>query len=267
MSSPTLTRPLEQRAPAANDELVYLGAGPLVAILLGFALTPFRETIAAANLSFAFVVLTVVISAFGGRAAGVATALASALSLDFFLTRPYLSLRIQENHDVFAFAGLTVCGLVAASLGSPRRLAALRESRSHSQLVHQTLAALEEGGPVETEIARLLERARQTLPVRALVLRDPSGRVVASAPHQAGLQPVPGQVVATDTLLTPGATESALRRAPALPSEGSRMAIVTHQRQVAWLDFWGDGAPATGASRRALSDVARIFGAMLARER
>jgi len=267
MSTPTLTRSLEQRAPAANDDLVYLGAGPLLAILLGFALTPLRETAGAANLSFVFVVLTVVISAFGGRGAGVATALASALSLDFFLTKPYLSLRIQENHDVFAFAGLTVCGLVAASLGSPQRIAALRESRAQAQLVHQILAALEEGGPVETELARLLERARQILPIRAVVLRDTSGRVVASAPHAAGLEPVPPRVVDADTLLSPAEADSMLRRAPALPSAGGRMAIVTHQRQVAWLDFWGDGAPATAAARRTLSDVARILGAMLARER
>ena len=41
---------------------------------------------------------------------------------------------------------------------------------------------------------------------------------------------------------------------------------MTHQRQIAWLDLWGDGARATEASRRTLSDVARIFGAMLARD-
>jgi K+-sensing histidine kinase KdpD len=267
VSSPTLARPEDARALATNDDLVYLGAGPLVAIVLGFALIPFRETIGAANLSFAFVVLTVVISAFGGREAGVATALVSSLSMDFFLTQPYLSLRIYENHDVIAFAGLTVCGLVAASLGSPQRIAALRESRSHSHLVHQTLATLAEGGPLETEVARLLERTRQTLAIRGVVLRDAGGRVVASAPHQAGLEPIPVRVVAADTLLAPGSSESALRRAPSLPSEGSRMAIVTHQRQVAWLDFWGDGAPATASARRTLSDVALILGAMLARER
>jgi len=249
-----------------DDSLVYIGAGPLLAIVLGIALIPFRESITASNLSFAFVVLTVVVAAFGGRSAGVATALVSALSMDFFLTRPYLSLRIQENHDLIAFAGLTVCGLVAASLGSPQRIAALRESRSHAQLVHQTLGALEGGGPVEPELARLLERARQILPVRALVLRDPNGRVVASAPHQAGLETIPPRVVDTDTLLAPGLVVSALRRAPSLPSEGARIAIVTHQRQVAWLDLWGDGAPATAASRQTLSDVARILGVMLARD-
>jgi hypothetical protein len=41
---------------------------------------------------------------------------------------------------------------------------------------------------------------------------------------------------------------------------------VTQPRPVAWLDLWGDGAPATAASRQTLSDVARILGVMLARE-
>jgi K+-sensing histidine kinase KdpD len=263
---PTMTMATADRNTTPDDSLVYIGAGPLLAIVLGIALIPFRESITASNLSFAFVVLTVLVAAFGGRSAGVATALVSALSMDFFLTRPYLSLRIQENHDLIAFAGLTVCGLVAASLGSPQRIAALRESRSHAQLVHQTLGALDGGGPVEPELARLLERARQMLPVRALVLRDPSDRVVSSAPHQAGLEPIPPHVVEMDTLLGRGLTESALRRAPSLPSQGARIAIVTHQRQVAWLDLWGDGAPATAASRQTLSDVARILGLMLARD-
>src|SRR4029077_2166614 len=157
MTARTMTLPPPDRNAPSDDSLVYVGAGPLLAIVVGIALIPFRESVTASNLSFAFVVLTVVVAAFGGRGAGVATALASALSLDFFLTRPYLSLRIQENHDLIAFAGLTVCGLVAASLGSPQRIAALREARAHSQVLHQALRALETGGPVEPEVARLLE--------------------------------------------------------------------------------------------------------------
>ena len=266
MTTPAVTVPTADRTAPADDSLVYLGAGPLLAVVLGIALIPFRESITASNLSFAFVVLTVLVAAFGGRSAGVATALVSALSMDFFLTKPYLSLRIQENHDLIAFAGLTVCGLVAASLGSPQRIAALRESRAHGQLVHQTLGALESGGPVESELARRLEHARQVLPVRGLVLRDLTGRVVSSAPQAAGLETIPLHVVETDTLLPRGAPASALRRAPPIPSEGARIVIVRQQRQVAWLDLWGDGAPATAASRQTLSDIARILGVMLARD-
>lgn len=267
MTTPTMTIPNADRPLATDDSLVYIGAGPLLAVVLGIALIPFRESITASNLSFAFVVLTVIVAALGGRSAGVATALVSALSLDFFLTKPYLSLRIQENHDLIAFAGLAVCGLVAASLGSTQRIAALREARGHAQLVHETLGALESGGPVEPQLARVLDRARQILPVSAMVLRDLGNRVVSAAPHPAALDPLPTHVVDTDTLLPRGTPASALRRGPPLPSEGARIAVVTHQRQVGWLDLWGDGAPATPASRRTLSDVGRIVGVMLARDR
>ncbi|HEV7503188.1 MAG TPA: DUF4118 domain-containing protein, partial [Vicinamibacteria bacterium] len=153
MTARTAALPTAPPAAATDDSLVYLGAGPLLAIVLGFALTPFRESTTASNLSFAFVLLTICVAAFGGRGAGVATALVSALSMDFFLTRPYMSLRIQENHDLVAFAGLTVCGLVAASLGSPQRIAALREARAHAQLLQAALSSLETGGPVEPETA------------------------------------------------------------------------------------------------------------------
>ena len=49
-----------------------------------------------------------------------------ALSLDFFLTRPYLRLAIEDKHDVIAFAGLAVCGLIVASLARDRRPSELR---------------------------------------------------------------------------------------------------------------------------------------------
>jgi hypothetical protein len=265
MTSPPPSVTFPDRNPP-SDQLVYLGAGPLLAILLGFALIPLRESVGASNLTFAFVVLTVVVSAFGGRGAGVATALASALSLDFFLTRPYLSLRIQENHDAIAFVGLTVCGLVAASLGAPHRMARLRELRLHSGLLQQSLSDLEGAGPLEGEIAGVLERSRQSLPVKALVVRDLTDRVVAAVPHRAGLDRISPEVLEAETLLSPGRSRESLRAAPSLPAEGARLALVSHQRQVGWLDLWGDGSPATVAARHTLTAVARIVGVMLARE-
>src|SRR6185295_17603637 len=100
-----------------DDGLLYLAAGPLSAILLGMLLVPLRDYTTASNLTFVFMALTIAVSALGGRPAAVATALCSALSLDFFLTRPYLHLTIEEKHDVIAFVGLAVCGLIAATLG------------------------------------------------------------------------------------------------------------------------------------------------------
>lgn len=267
MSASPVPRPAEERSQPPRDDLVYVGAGPLLAVLLGFALIPFRETTNSANLSFPFVILTVVIAAFGGRGAGVATALASALSMDFFLTRPYLSLRIYENHDLVAFAGLTVCGLVAASLGSAHRIASLREMRSHAALVEHCLSELEGAGPPEAVLTQILERTRQILPVRALAVRDNADHVIASSPHRAALETIPAAVMASDTLLPRGAEQERLRASPPLVAEGGRLAIVTHQRQEGWLDLWGDGAPATLATRRTLTAVARVIGVLLAREK
>jgi K+-sensing histidine kinase KdpD len=100
--------------------LFYLPGGIIGAMVLGMALAPLRELTNAGNFIFAFVILIIVVGELGGRAAAVATAACSALSLDFFLTKPYLSLRIEEKHDLIAFLGLALCGLVAAALGSRR---------------------------------------------------------------------------------------------------------------------------------------------------
>ena len=268
MSATADSRVPEVAREEPDDHVAFLGAGPLLAVALGFALIPFRESTSAANLGFAFVILTIVISAFGGRAAGIATALASALSMDFFLTKPYLSLRMDDNHDLVAFVGLAMCGLVAAALGSPQRIAALREARRHAGLVHSALVELEGAGPLEAELARVLEAARHVLPVRALVVRDAHDQCLAASPHQQGLVALPDLIVEGDLLLARGSPPVGLgRRGPPLPAQGARVALMTGNRRLGWLDLWGDGAPAGADSRRALADLARLLAMMVARHR
>jgi K+-sensing histidine kinase KdpD len=104
-----------------SEALFYTAAGPIAAIVIGAALTPLRELTPAANFTFVFIALTIVVAELGGRAAGVLTALVSALSLDFFLTRPYLRLQMDSKHDLIAFIGLAVCGLIASALAAHRQ--------------------------------------------------------------------------------------------------------------------------------------------------
>ena len=99
---------------------MYWIGGPVAAAVLAVCLIPLRDLTPVANLTFAFVALTIVVAEFGGRAAGLATAVASAVSLDFFLTRPYLRMAIEDKHDIVAFLGLAACGLMASALGAPR---------------------------------------------------------------------------------------------------------------------------------------------------
>ena len=109
-----------------DDKLIYLGAGPLAAVLLGMALVPVRTFTIASNFTFLFLALTILVGEFGGRTAALATAVASALSLDFFLTEPYLRLSISSKHDLIACLGLAGCGILAAALAAGRRAPAPR---------------------------------------------------------------------------------------------------------------------------------------------
>src|SRR5258707_4338234 len=138
-----------------------LAGGPLGGVLLGMGFSPLRTLTPASNFAFVFMALTIVVAEFGGRRAAVATALTSALSLDFFLTQPYLRLTIEDKHDLIAFVGLAVCGLIAAAFGSQRsrRTVGLERANAHLDLLHLSLRRVEEAGPPETALADLVKAA------------------------------------------------------------------------------------------------------------
>jgi K+-sensing histidine kinase KdpD len=238
----------------------------MAAVLLGAALVPLRGVTTASNFTFAFLVLTIVVAEFGGRWAAVTTALTSALSLDFFLTQPYLRLTITEKHDIIAFTGLAACGLIAAALGSRRRerIADLRAARARGDLIHSVLGELGRVGPLESRLATILDASRTAFPLAAIGVRDIAGRVLAASPRGHGLTPVPALVVEPETLLE---REQQGQRRPGdlpLPAQGARLPLAVGNRQWGWLDMWGTASPASGESRRALTAVARAVAALLA---
>jgi K+-sensing histidine kinase KdpD len=250
-----------------NDQLIYLALGPLAALALGIVLMPLRDFTSASNLTFLFLVLTIVVAEYGGRWAAVATALVSALSLDFFLTQPYLRLEIQDKHDVLAFLGLALCGLVAAALGSRRgeRIADLRAARRHQDLVSLALAELGAAGNVEHRAAKLVGACESSLPLAAVVLRDVHDHVVAAVPAE---RPVPGLVLQPGSLVPAGQSEHEVSPpAAAVPAAGGRIALLDGGRQVGWLDVWGSRASKGMDTRQALWDVARVAAALLAPRR
>jgi K+-sensing histidine kinase KdpD len=126
-----------------DKDLIYLGAGPIAAILLGMALVPLRGFTTASNFTFLFLALTILVGEYGGRTAALVTAVVAALSLDFFLTEPYLRLSIESKHDVIACLGLAGCGVLAASLAAGRRVLPSRPRPSSRQLDRLESAAAE----------------------------------------------------------------------------------------------------------------------------
>jgi hypothetical protein len=245
-----------------GDRLIYLAGGPLAAVLIGVGLVPLRGFTTPSNFTFVFMALTILVAELGGRAAAVATALCSALSLDFFLTQPYMRLSIADKHDVIAFVGLTVCGLIAAALGSQRgeRVAALRASREQLGLVHCGLEQLEKGIPADLGLKRVLDASWGVLPLAAAVVRDARGNLLAATERAHGM-PVPTRSLEWDALAAPAAAD---RSRQGLPREGARLALVTGGRPVGWLDVWGNGKPAGAQARLTLSGVARLLAVILA---
>ena len=150
----------------------------------------------ASTLAFVFIALTLVVAEMGGRGPGLATAVVSALSLNFFLTEPYLSLEIHKPGDIAAFVALAACGLIAAAFGKRRVRTAEQVSRTRGDLevLGRTAASLAARAPIED----VLEDLRRFFGLGGLVLRRADERLIAAAPpSQAALPPPSTQLDAS----------------------------------------------------------------------
>jgi hypothetical protein len=90
--------------------------GGLAPIAVSAVLVPLRGDVAAANLALVLVIVVVVAAAIGGRGAGVVGALVAAISFDFFLTKPYLSLHIDDADDITTTVLLLVIGVIVGEI-------------------------------------------------------------------------------------------------------------------------------------------------------
>jgi hypothetical protein len=125
---------LRRRPKDPGDGHVPVGAavGALGALVIAGVLVPFRDHLPNADMALALVVPVLLAAIVGGRVAGAASAVVSALTFDFVFTQPYLSLRIASKDDVATFVVLLIVAMVAAEVGIRGRRGgvAARESRS-----------------------------------------------------------------------------------------------------------------------------------------
>ncbi len=235
-----------------TETLFYSSIGPMAALLVGVAFIPLRGLTPASNLTFAFLVLTIVAGELGGGWAAVTTALTSALSLDFFLTRPYLKLAIQDKDDLIAFAGLTVCGLVAAAFAA-RRGEGIRAQRQ-LQLLRSVLRRLDQPVPLESRVAGALDDCHQRLPVAGIRVRDLQDRVIGRVGRTSSAR----STLQLDLEMLQ--TEPAL----SLPLDGALIALSMEGQQVGWLEVWGAGVRSGLETRQTLAAIAHALAAALA---
>jgi K+-sensing histidine kinase KdpD len=220
-----------------DDTRAWIVLGVVGSMALGVVLVPLRAVTPASNLAFAFLAFTIVVAEFGGRVPALVTAVLSAMSLNFFLTQPYLTLAISKPDDIVAFLALAVCGLIAAAFGRRRERWSELASRAGSEL--DVVRRLVEHVRAGTPIGDLLDELRRSFGLQAIALRDHEQHVIATAPVGVNVASFPETELDRDTLL-PAEQLSPLifgTRGVRLPAGGGRLRLRGPSGPV-WLDVW-----------------------------
>jgi hypothetical protein len=219
-----------------DDRLVWMVAGGIGSMILALLLVPLRTLTPASNLAFVFLAFTIVVAELGGRSAALVTALVSGMSLNFFLTEPYLSLTIEKRDDVIAFFALLGCGLIAAWFGKRRARLSEVASRGRTELdvLKKVVDQVAAGAPVD----EILGYLRASFGLGALVLRDSDDRILGVTPGGSSPASTPETQLTPETLFPSDA--GTLRfgtRGLRLPDGGGRLLLGTGRDAVS-LDLW-----------------------------
>ncbi len=168
-------------------------AGALLPILVAALLVPFREELQGATMVLVLVVVVVGVATTGDRVAAAIAAVIAAASFDFFLTRPYTTMRITSAEDIETTFMLLVIGLLVGQLGSwgSRRRAEANRAREelHRMEVVADRIASDPGtlgllDMVEREISEMMDLAscRYSLTQPSVPVLLPDGSI-ESATH------------------------------------------------------------------------------------
>src|SRR5262249_48323075 len=236
---------------------VWFVIGVGLAIGLGVALVPFRTIVSASNLAFVFIAFTIVVAEMGGRGPGLATAVVSALSLNFFLTEPYLSLEIDKPGDIATFVALAACGLIAAAFGKRRVRTAEQVSRTRGEL--EVLSRTATRLAARASMDEVLEDLRRSFGLGGLVLRRADERLIAPTPPGHASLPPPAPEREPSALgAAPARVQGLGRTGFRFPPGGGRLPL--RGREPLVLDLWeGNTEGLTLDERRALGIAALMI--------
>jgi K+-sensing histidine kinase KdpD len=227
-------------------------AGALLPILVAALLVPFRERLTGATMVLILVVVVVGVATTGDRLAALIAAVIAAASFDFFLTKPYTSMRITSAQDIETAFMLLVIGLLVGQLGSwgSRRRAEANRARDElhrMELVADRIAS--DGGAlglldmVEREIVEMMD--------------------LASCRYSLSQPPVPvmlpdGSIDSTTHALVEGEF--------ALPSEGVGIRVDNGGETLGWLHLVpGDRLGVPRETRKVAIALSQQLGTALAR--
>jgi hypothetical protein len=212
--------------------------GGLLPIAVAAAMVGLRGQLANTNVALVLVLVVVATAAFGGRGPAALSAVIAAVSYEFFFTRPYYSLRINDSNDVETSIILLAIGLVVGQLAV------------HA---HRTSRAASRGRDELASMRRVAERVAAGASDEELI-----DLVVAEVTELMSLVGCRFEVDATGPLLPvlerSGRIESGYRRVGAdgelaLPPLGVRLPVLGGGRQVGSLVL--DPDPTVGVTLEA----------------
>jgi hypothetical protein len=217
-----MTTPRERRyIPEDGLQAIGLAIGGLGPLVVAGLLVPFRtDHLVSTNVALVFVMVVILAAAQGGRRAGVVAAIVSTMSYDFFFTRPYQSLKIENAHDVGAAALLLAIGLLVAQLVGFAHRSHRRSERSHDDVrrVHRVAELVASGESVARVVDAVTAEIGELLSLRAC--RFDEGAVAPELPE----------------IGRNGALDSGRRRYVgaelSLPAEGSVIAVLGRGRRL-----------------------------------
>ena len=130
------------------------GLGPIAVAAL---LVPLRDHVQTANLALIMVLVVVLAAAIGGRGAAALAAVVAAVSFDFFLTQPYLSLQIESADDLETMLILLVIGAAVGQIVVQARRNRLAAQRGAGEIagLHRIAELAASGAPVDELVLAL----------------------------------------------------------------------------------------------------------------
>lgn len=136
-----------------REDQLWVAIGGLVPIGVAAVLVVLRDHVLNANLALILMGVVVLVALAGGRAAGALAAVTATMSFDFFLTEPYLTLRITSEDDIETAVILMVVGVTVGQYAAwaKRRSAEVKAARSEIRRIHR-LAELVVQGAADDDV-------------------------------------------------------------------------------------------------------------------
>ncbi|HEY3724719.1 MAG TPA: DUF4118 domain-containing protein [Acidimicrobiia bacterium] len=214
------------------------GFGPIVVALL---LVPVRTHLHNANLALILVLVVVIAAIIGGRWAGALAAIVATLAFDFFLTRPYLSLKIETSNDLETALILLVVGLLVGEVASRGRRSQRGRERAGEAIsrVHRVADLIARGTAVDAVVAAVTGELRELLSLQDCWLEfRPFGYVMPVLERGGNVQ---------------GPEHRWFDGGLALSEDGVEVAVLDQGREIARLVLIGDPSVSTTIEERVVA--------------